>query len=278
MIPQLDNILLSSAMMWLDNKIMNKAQAFSNVQTKFYPTNNLYNNLITYALPFKQIVADSSIEGADLLSGLYINGQFTNIGQNNLSGINPTQGQAYFTSPVQGEISGRYAIKDFNIYLTNKPDEELLFEGKYDIRPKTIQTMTGIAPNAITYPAIFIKNNGTRNIDFTLDGFSDTEIDLRLMILADSSFNLDAVCAILRDLNSHYIPLIEKHESPFNSYGCVNNGYFNYEGLIDGKSLDNKAFFIKDINISKIVNFDNKLNPSVFPAVADIIVSKIRKA
>jgi hypothetical protein len=158
---QLDNILMSSMLMWMDHVILKKGEAYKNFSSQFYPVSNIYNGFYTYGLPFKQVVCDSSISGANILSGVYVNNNFKTIGQNNLTGISPQNGQVYFTSG-QGtnNISGNYAVKDFNLYLTNQPEEEILFESQYQARPKTTQTPTGLAIEAITYPCIFLKNNG----------------------------------------------------------------------------------------------------------------------
>ena len=96
-------------------------------------------------------------------------------------------------------ISGSYAVKDFNVYLTSKAEQELLFEDKIDLRPATTQTETGLAPNVSTYPAVFIKNNGGQNDPFAFGGEDVTKTNVRAIVLADSQFNLDALCSIFKD-------------------------------------------------------------------------------
>jgi len=264
---------MSSALMWLDNKILSKGEAFKNFSSKFYPIPNLYSNLHSYGLPFKQIVCDSSITGADLLSGVYINNTFYTEGQSNLSGINPSEGQIYFGQNVGSNVSGKYAVKDFNMYLTSDPEENILFETQYKIKPKTSQASTGLAPNSIAYPAIFIKNNGGFNKPYAFGGLDKTSVEIRLLVLSDSAFNLDAVCSILRDTSKSYIPVIRS--SPFNNYGFLKSGYYNYNSLASESDL-NEAAFISDVMISKIANTENKLNPGIFPAAIDIILENIR--
>lgn len=268
---QLDNILMSSMMMWMDNKILSKGQAFTNFSSNFYSVPNLINGFHSYGLPFKQIVADSSINGANLLSGVFINNNFAGIGSNNLTGINPNQGQIYFTSPQSSNISGNYAVKDFNIYITSNAEENILFESQYKIRPKTVQTATGLAPSALTYPAIFLKLSYSSNEPFAFGGMDKTNIDVRAIILAENTFSLDAVSSILRDTSRGYIPIIENQ--PFNSFGGLNNGYYNYEAL---KSSSEANFYIRDVSISKIANIDNKLNPSIFPGIVDFSLEDMR--
>ena len=272
--PQLDNIIMSSALMWLDHVILKKGHAFTNYSSNFYQLPNLINGLSTYGLPFKQIVCDSSINGANLLSGVFINSTFTKIGENNLSGINPNQGQIYFGSQQNNTISGNYAVKDFNIYLTSSPEENILFETQYQTRNKTIQNPTGIAPNSMSIPAVFIKNNGGINDPYAFGGMDKTNIEIRALILSDSMFNLDGVTSILRDTSRSYIPLIQN--SPYNSIGSLNNGFYNYKELTQNIDVGESGLFISEVTVSKILNIENKLNPNTFPGIVDFSLEYIR--
>jgi len=270
---QLDNYIMSSFLMWLDNKILTKGEAFKNFSSRFYPIPNLYFGLSSYGLPFKQIVCDKSIPNANLLSGVYINNNFISVGQNNLSGINPSEGQIYFGQNIPSPISGSYAVKDFNVYLTSDPEEKILFETQYKIKPKTVQNPTGLSPDAMSCPAIFVKNNGSVNDPYAFGGLDKTVIEIRLLIMADSIFNLDAVISILRDTVRTYIPIIRN--SPFNNYGFLSNGYYDFN-LLKNNSDREEDLFISEVNVSKILNIDNKLNPTIFPAIIDLSLESVR--
>jgi len=271
---QLDNLLMSSMLMWMDHVILKKGEAYKNFSSQFYPVTNIYNGFYTYGLPFKQIVCDSSISGANILSGVYINNNFKNIGQNNLTGISPQNGQVYFTSG-QGTntISGNYAVKDFNLYLTNQPEEEILFESQYQARPKTTQIPTGLAIEAITYPCIFLKNNGGINQPFAFGGQDNTQVLARAVIMADNMFNLDALCSILKDTARDYVPLIN---SPFNNFGGLDSGYYNYDSLTQNIDVGANGFYISEVNVSKIFANLNARNNQVFPAFVDFTLNNIR--
>jgi hypothetical protein len=271
---QLDNILMSSMLMWMDHVILKKGEAYKNFSSQFYPVTNIYNGFYTYGLPFKQVVCDSSISGANILSGVYVNNNFKTIGQNNLTGISPQNGQVYFTSN-QGvsTISGNYAVKDFNLYLTNQPEEEILFESQYQARPKTTQTPTGLAIEAITYPCVFLKNNGGINQPFAFGGQDNTQISVRAVVMADNMFNLDALCSILKDTARDYVPLIN---SPFNNFGGLESGHYNYDSLTQNIDVGVNGFYISEVNVSKIFANLNAKNNQVFPAFIDFTLNNIR--
>jgi hypothetical protein len=271
---QLDNLLMSSMLMWMDHVILKKGEAYKNFSSRFYPVTNIYNGFYSYGLPFKQVVCDSSISGANILSGVYVNNNFKTIGQNNLTGISPQNGQVYFTS-AQGSntISGNYAVKDFNLYLTNQPEEEILFESQYQARPKTTQTPTGLAIEAITYPCIFLKNNGGINQPFAFGGQDNTQISVRAVVMADNMFNLDALCSILKDTARDYVPLIN---SPFNNFGGLDSGHYNYDTLTQNIDIGVNGFYISEVNVSKIFANLNAKNNQVFPAFIDFTLNNIR--
>jgi hypothetical protein len=272
---QLDNILMSSMIMWIDNILLEKGEAFQNYGSKFYPVTNIYNGFYTYGLPFRQVVADSSITGVSLLSGIYINNVFNVVGQNGLTGINPNNGQVYFTGNQNSNtLSGNYSVKDFNIYLTSEPEEKLLFESQFQIRPKTTQNPTGLSIDSITYPCIFLKNNGGENQPFALGGQDNTIMQVRAIVIASNIFSLDAVCSILKDTARRYIPLI--YDSPFNNFGALNSGYYNYDSLTSSINLSNQAFYIEEVNISKVFANLNIKSTQVYPAFIDFTLSNIR--
>jgi hypothetical protein len=277
MISSIDNLAVASLMVFLDKKVCDKGRGFTNYSGSFFAATNLYNNLYTYNLPFKQIVADSSVSGASILSGVYLNSNFIKIGQSGLVGINHQNGQAFFSNNVSAyPITGNYAVKDFNVYLTNKPEEELLFETQTRVRPKTAQTVTGLLSNVETYPALFFKSNSTINDPFALGGTVDTKIEVRVIALADNLFNLDAVCGLLRDTAHERLALLNATDLNLNYIGCLPSGYYNYDTIKNSKDLSIDSFYIEEVNVSKNFNFLNKGNNSIFPAFIDFTLSKIR--
>lgn len=276
---QLDNIIMSNMLLWMDHEICNKGEAFSNYSGQFYPVSNLINGFYTYGLPFKQVIADASISGSIPISGIYLNGSFIYPGTSGFSGIDPNVGYAFFTSnPLSSGVSGAYSVKDFNIYLTSLAEEQLIFETKFEINPKVNQNPTGIASTSLTYPAIFLKNNGGQNKPFALGGEDETLFQVRAIVMADNLFSLDAVCAILRDTSRKHIPLVSQNDMPFDIYGMVKNNYYNYNSLTSTISYPN-LIYIKSVNVSKIIPFRyeySNINPEIFSAFVDFELSDIR--
>jgi hypothetical protein len=273
---QFNNLVLSSFALWLDHIILSKGLAYTNFSSRFYKINNSFNGLYSYGLPFKQISVDSSIPGANIMSGIYINNTFITRGTSGLVDINFEAGHAYFSQNVDGQLlSGNFAVKDFNIKFTNLAEETLLFETKYELRPKTDRQITGLATNTETYPIMFIKSNGSENYPLAFGGLDTTEVDLRVMILADNPFNLDAACSIIRDRARTFIPLFTAGDMPFNAYGGFKSGNYNYSQVTSPKLSPNELIFIKRVQISNynlnspILRKFSEINPLVYPALVN---------
>lgn len=272
---QYDNKLLSSFLLYLDNKILSKGEAFVNHSGLFYPVENFFNGYYTYAAPFKQMVYDTSVSGANQISGVYVNGVFNSPGTGgNLISINPNQGQVYFnTDKSSATISGNYAIKDLNLVITDEREEKLLFETQYFLKPKTSQTITGLSPETITYPVIFLKINKASNDSFAFGGLDNSITTVRAIVIADSAFLLDATCSILKDCKNDRFTILESTDLPMNAFGGY-TGVFNYTGL-----NTNKIPIVWEVDVSKILpnkgQFAN-LNPNILCSFADFEMHDIR--
>jgi hypothetical protein len=270
---QFENKIMSSLLLKVDNYLLREGEAFTNYSGLFYPVNNLYNNYHTYSAPFKQFVSDESVPNATVMKQVYVNGVATDVGSSDLHGINHFQGQVHFTSDQSSKVlSGNYAVKDFNIYLTNDPEQKLLFETKHQINPKHPQQLSGLAPNAQPFPAIFIKNMGGQNQPFAIGGLDNTSTKARLVVLADSNYKLDAACSLLKDLRYHRLPI--HTDLPFDAMGSYTGLNYNYTGLVpeDGSPL------IEEVRVSKMsmIGDFNRLNPDVFSAFVDLDISTLR--
>jgi len=283
MIAQFDHKAVSSLLLYLDHYVLKKGQAYKNFGSRFYPGPQIYNGLYTYYLPFKQIIADSSIAGAQVMSGIYLNNSFIMPGQSGLVDINFEQGQVYFSSDVSTSLlSGNFAVKDFNVKLTSLPDETLLFETKYSSRPKTSRQITGLAPETETYPVLFLRNEGGENVPFAMGGQDQTQILIRGAVFSDSQYNLDGLFSILRDRVRTFIPMLEVDEMPFNSYGGLKSGVYHYDNLTAPKNSTAQTLFIEKVVAknfapqSRTVTELMDMNPTIYPGLISIQITAER--
>lgn len=286
MVIQFDNLLLSSLVLYYENKILDKGTAYTNIVSPFYATSGDVNGLFAYAAPFKPFVADHSITNAIKISGVYVGNTFHLLGSGGVTGINFAEGLVYLTGAATGTISGSYSVQDFYVSATSRPDDELLFERKYQIRPKTItQSGTaGLLPSEYTVPSIFFKNDKSVNKEFAFGGVEDTRSTINCIVIADSQFLLDAAVGIIRDTSRDYIPEIVQGEMPFNLLGSyINNTQYNYDTITNGKLAAASGYYIQDVDVMgftnnlKIVSEIKNINPKIYVSFLTIETSKIRQ-
>lgn len=263
--PQFDNYIIPSFLLAVDNKILSQGSGFTNYLGPLFPVTGSYSNYNLYSTPFRQLVNDTSISGANILSGVYdSNGSFLSP-PNIIKSINIIEGILYTTGIINSP-SGNYAIKDYSIYLSNAPEEKLLFETKYSFRQLTDSILSGLGPDVQTCPAIFVKPIDSTPKPFALGGVDKRIHRVRNIILGDSLFFTDAICSIMLDMAHKNIKLVDFTKLPFDSFNGYTGTHYNYNNLSGiGQT------YIQDVKISRLFNTRelNELNPAIFPAFAD---------
>lgn len=270
------NTLTSSFLLYLDNTVLKRGDAYTNVSGNFYPVTGVYNGYYTYAAPYKQIVSDTSISGANQLTGIYLDGTFITPGQSGLVAINHYDGQVIFSSNKNSNtISGNYAIKDYNVYLTDKAEDYLLFTTKIEPKSRKGIPTRGLEINEITYPAIFLRLDSSKNDPFAFGGTDMTKTYYRTIIMSNSMFSLDAVCGILRDSSHNFFNLVNNNDLRLNAMSAYTGLSYSYPAVATGEST-----YMSDVNITRVrpvssPDFVN-MNPEVCSAFVDFEIESVR--
>ena len=271
---QWENKVMSSLMMYLDNVICDTGEGYTNHSGPFYKTLKKFNQFHSYSLPYKQIVSDTSVYGANVMQGVSVNGDFKSIGESGLSGIMHHKGTLLFTEDHDADtITGNFAVKEYNIYITTKSEENLLFKTAKQINPKIQQVESGLDPHTEAYPAIFLKNMGGKQDPLGFGMVKDTVSYIRAVVLSDSAFSLDAVCGILKRTSKEMVSVIDS--LPFNAVGAYDGTPFDYKNLTLSAGTN---FMIWNVTVSKIMPQTagmNDLNLDVFAAFVDFEIRSL---
>lgn len=253
MLPLYENLLTSSFLLYLNNRILTQCSGMYTAGTLFYPIPQYYQGYYTYASPFIPLISDTSVPGAQVMTGIYINGNFITKGQSGLAEIDYANGNLYFTSqlPPKTMISGNYSFNEVNVVMASLPDVNVLFETKLTIRPKIPIVPTGIFNNQITYPAIFIKNEIGNNENWAFGGTVMTKSIINAYIFAESQFQLDALVSNFKDAHYQYVPILNSSEFPFNNMGgYLNNIQYNYTGIVGNRVANGQGALIESVEIT----------------------------
>jgi hypothetical protein len=248
---------------FLEYELQTKGQAFRNVSGLLYNMGGAeFANKITYSSPFGQWIYNSGISGANVPSGVFSGSTFIPRGQDGLI-LDFERGRAIFNSGVNGTFTAAYAAKDFNFYLTSKPDARLLFENKNTFRPKVFLPSTGADPDAVYGPMIYIKRDYAKNEPFALGGEDVQCSYFRAIILSDNEWMVDAAGSIFMDTARKNFPLLPL--PPLNRYGDLRTGQsYNYLDDVNTNYDPTKLVCITEVDYYR---FDAKTEVSHFMLV-----------
>jgi hypothetical protein len=255
MIEQFQHRATTSFMLWFDNFLLKKGQAFSNQTGVFYnyADDRLDSRYKSFGSPYKQWVTDSSINGATVPSGVYVNGVFQP--RSNSLLLDFENGRALISGASNtASVTGAFAVKDFNIYFTNDGEDDLLVDKKYNSNPRVYSAPnTYVEPYDQVVPAIFISSQSMRNDPFAFGGEDTTKISMKAVVLAENPYQLDGVLSIFADSYNEVIPNIPYSGNPITEYGDIKNGHFSYEDL-KNQYAGNPLFFVEDVDTSKLTD------------------------
>ena len=231
MYPQLDNRITSSLLLFIDHEIQRQGMAYSNVSGLFYPDVNEVSGLYTYTCSYKQLCNDTSISGATIMSGIYLNGSYVGVGQSGLVSINHYDGAVNFNQPISAGtvVSGNFSVKDFSVYISDQPDYKVVMEDKYHVNPKYAQLATGIPQDEKSMPAVFLVPKIQETRPFAFAGVDDNYMRIRAMVVCENAFQKVAVLNILKNLRLKTLGLITA--TPFDYLGNMTGVNYNYLNL-----------------------------------------------
>lgn len=266
MIAQFDHLLLTSFKEWLEFKLLNQAQAYYNITSGdlFKINDPSFAGYDIYTAPFHQWVYDSSVSGSVIPSGFYDGSTFISIG----TGINDAHldfnfGRAIIPSGIAtgNSLVVDYSLKEFNTYLTSKSDYDLVAETNYLTAPILLDPISGLSPDTVVLPAIFIKQFRTENKPWALGGMDATTSIIRCIAMGNNDYQLIGIASLLRDAGDQIFPLFT--ETPFNEFGDLKNGQWNYATII-ANTLQYEYAFIQSCVVSRVENeFIKQHHPSL---------------
>jgi hypothetical protein len=255
MIEQFHHKFTNSFFLWFDNYLLTKGQAYSNVTGKFfnYEDARLDSEYKIFGSAYKQWVNDSSIVGADVPSGVFVNGAFS--GRNTNLILDFENGRVLSKSlPAQSSITGSFAVKDFNIYFSNETEEDIVVENKYDTNSRIVLNEEDyIKPYDQVIPAIFLSLDGVSNKGFAIGGMEETTLNAKAVILSENNYQLDGVLSIFADSRNEVFSVIPMADHPMNEFGDLKTGHYSYADLKNQFSVDTN-FYINNAVTSKLTD------------------------
>lgn len=255
MIEQFQHKLTNSLFLWFDNYLLTKGQAYTNTTGTFYyyDDDRLDSRYKVFGSSYKQWVNDSSITGAIIPSGVYVNNSF--LGRSNGVSLDFENGRALISGVNKNSsVTGSFSVKDFNIYFSNETEEDIIVENKYEINSRNLNfKQSYIMPYDQVVPAIFLSTEGVENRGFAFGGMEETTIRAKAVVLAENSFQLDGVLSIFADSRNEVFASIPMSSHPINEIGDLKNSIYSYNEL-KNQFFDNQNFYINNASTSKLTD------------------------
>jgi hypothetical protein len=278
MIEQFHHKFTNSFFLWFDNYLLTKGQAYTNTTGKFfnYEDPRMNSEYKVFGSAYKQWVNDSSIVGANVPSGVFVNNSFS--GRNPNLILDFENGRVLSKNmSAQAAVTGSFAVKDFNIYFSNETEEDIVFENKYDINSRIILNEENyIVPYDQVIPAIFLSLDGSSNRGFALGGMEETTINAKAVILSENNYQLDGVLSIFADSKNEVFPVIPMANHPMNEFGDLKNGHYSYADLKNQFSV-NTNFYVNNAVTSKLTDKARKsLSNDMYVGFVDFEIQQHR--
>jgi hypothetical protein len=251
--------ITNSMLLWFDNYFLTHADGYINrTGTFFYEEDpSLPANLKSFNSRYKQWVNDSSITGANIPSGVFIDGAFSGRADGVILDFENGRALVDSSVPNTATITGAFAVKDINVYYTDDDEEDIINEQRYQVNPNLPaaeqSAQTGLSPYDFAIPAAFIANQGLNNKGFALGGLEETTVRFTAVVLAQNSFELDGVLSVFADSKNEIIPEIPMTGAPSTEWGDIKNDSYSFVG---GRSyyLQNGHYFVNSVGTSKLTD------------------------
>ena len=279
--PNFGHIATTSFTLWFEHYLLKAGEAFTNYTGKYYyvEDSRIPDSFFRYSSPYKQWVTESGVGGAFVPTNISGNGSIIN---------KKDKQEGYYFDFANGGIvvtgnsasadlnlSGKFSVKEFNVYNTNQTEESLIVENKFDSNSRFTVTESGIVPYDIVTPAIFINNEYTENTPYAFGGEDKTNLSFKSVVMAENLYQLDGVLSLFADAKNLGIYQVPFENHPINEYGDIKTGKYVYHDI--AKQSNEPIFNIERVTTSKISeNVRNSISPTLYVGFIDFEVSKPR--
>ena len=302
--PQFQHTLVTSFYLWFDNYLQDNGEAYKNKTGIFYnmTDDRLDSNYNVYSSPYKQFIIDSGLhtnvvnsqgtEGAiviDRISGQRADGSAFEVtrGTSGLK-IDYENGRVFFTGDENGELpgnnlslSGQFGVKDFNVYVTNQAEEDLVVENKFKTNDRfgNLET-SGVLPYDQVIPAVFITSESINNQPFAFGGLDVTQTNVKAVVMTSDLYCLDCVLSLAADSKKQSFVEVDFNDFPVTEFGDIKTATYPTGYSYNQIETDNtqELFHIEEVFVSKLSDrVKKKVNPNIFVGFIDFEIHKYRR-
>ena len=269
---QFNHDLVTSMALWFDNRVLNNGQGYINipVATGYFqpePSRTGY----CWAFPYRNLVFDSSVSGATVMSGIYNSaGQFLT----RASGVtfDYLHGRVFSPANLGPIISGTFSRNEYNVYVATPEELDFYLEKTYNEDPNILYAPTGVSYTKFMAPCVILTDAHGENKPFAFGGQDLSNRTVRAFIISNNPYNQEAIVSLMTDSARSYIPLITSTNTPLTSWGDIKGGSYNYVNLMNSLG---PRIFIEDAYFLKMNPKANK-NKTFLISIVEFDTSTVR--
>lgn len=279
MLPQFSHEVQSSVALWMDHYLLDKAQAYTNTTGRFYYTpDTQIPTFRGFSSTQKSFVADSSVSGANIFSGVWVGNSFS--GRSNNLFLDYDNGRVLASGlSTAAQPTGSFAVKEFNVYTTSDSIHDLIVERPFQTAPKvgTNATKTGIAPYQPVVPAVFVGIQKSENEPFAFGGMDTTTVRINATIFCEDSYQLDGIMGLFADAQYKTIAHIPFTQTPYNEFGDLKTGYYSYNDLSSQWLASGLPLYVEKVSTAKASDSLRKsIQSELFIGMVDFEITQQR--
>lgn len=260
--------------MWLTNWLEGTGQAYQNITGSLYrqPATGVVGNV--YASPFKSWVWDSCVGGAIIPSGFYnASGQFLTRASGLV--IDFVNGRVISPQNWGGTLSGVYARKEVNVYLSSPQETNYVMEQVYRTNLNVNYPLTGFQGLALAAPLIMITNTKGENVPWALGGIDNSKNTFRCFAISNSNYLQEGINSLCQDAAHSYIPLATYADTPITASGDLKTPGWSYCNDIKAIYGCANGLYLSAIYPYKLGDHMNN-NPTFLLSISDFEIEKPR--
>lgn len=248
--PQFIHNVNASFLYWFEHELLSKGGCYTNYSGELYAVkDNRFAQSGIYSSPYGSFVYDSSIIGARLPSGVYIDNTFVDR-QSGLT-IDYNNGRVLLPPNLHGsKVTIDSAIKNYNVYPTDLPEEKLIFEERVSFKPQVNYPVSGLPAGTYIAPCVFVKYYHMDNQPYAFGGMDESSIYIRAIIFDKDQYGLDGVGNIFCDAQYKSFMLLDSY--PFNYFGdFVSGNSYDYLSAVQQSYDKTKMVFIESVDFTR---------------------------
>lgn len=249
--PQYQHNVTTSFALWLDHYLLDKGEAYSNQTGRFvyYSDPRLSSTYKPFGSKYKQWVFDSSITGATIPTGFYVNSVFKS--RDDGLKIDFLNGRVLASGVSTGAaVTGSFAVKEFNVYLSNDSEDDLILENNLEANKKFPWTGAYLDPYDQVFPAVYVCPDNIDNKPFSFGGEDETTAYIKCVVFAESPYSLEGVMSLFADSKQKVFKEKDFTSYPLNEYGDIKTAPYSFDDYYLNPDT-NSELFIKDVTVSK---------------------------